>query len=456
MSISNAKLRFWATHNYNVCFSGKHGVGKTSIVESLFNELYGTQGEDWLYFSSSTMDPWVDFIGVPKETIASDGTQYLTLIRPEIFARDKVKAIFMDEFNRAPKKVRNAVMELLQFKSINGHKFNNLKIIWTAINPPEEDSYDVEEIDPAQKDRFHITVDIPYTVSKAFFVSKYGEDAGSAAVSWWNSLPKASKDLVSPRRLDYAVDCFTKGGDLRDIFSKEINPKDLILQLNSGSFKEKLKKLYEEKNEKETKKVLSDIDFVEITLNDILKKEEYVSYFFKFMPSEIITNFICKTRKPALAKVLVNFPTTDNVKESLEGIIGNNSTTKAKVKLLREWILSNWPDSELGFDVRLQEMLLEADKKSHRETTYQRIDRCKELVNYIKRTNVSYNETLIKKFYDYIITAMDRSQAVTYNRFVTSDFKSVMKDFNKKVNYEAYLRKRAIGTDRKPYLIVPN
>ena len=44
----------------------------------------------------------------------------------------------MDEFSRAHKKVRNAVMELIQFKSINGRKFKNLKIVWAAINPDDD------------------------------------------------------------------------------------------------------------------------------------------------------------------------------------------------------------------------------------------------------------------------------------------------------------------------------
>jgi hypothetical protein len=45
----------------------------------------------WLYFSASTMDPWVDFIGVPKEHKDADGS-YLERIRFEGKARDLVEA----------------------------------------------------------------------------------------------------------------------------------------------------------------------------------------------------------------------------------------------------------------------------------------------------------------------------------------------------------------------------
>ena len=79
------------------------------------------------------MHPWVDFIGVPKEKTDDNGNSYLDLVRPQEFQDDEVEAIFMDEFSSfTHKKVRNAVMELIQFKSINGRKFKNLKIVWAS------------------------------------------------------------------------------------------------------------------------------------------------------------------------------------------------------------------------------------------------------------------------------------------------------------------------------------
>jgi len=147
-------LEFALQNNLNVLLVGKHGVGKTSTVLDVFEK----NKINYLYFSAPTMDPWVDFVGVPKEKQDDNGKSYLDLVRPKAFQDDSVEAIFLDEYNRSPKKVRNAVMELIQFKSINGKKFNNLKVIWAAVNPSEEDdtNYDIEEIDPAQLDRFEI------------------------------------------------------------------------------------------------------------------------------------------------------------------------------------------------------------------------------------------------------------------------------------------------------------
>lgn len=212
--IRDEKLDFWVKNDLNVLFSGKHGVGKSSIIIDTFKR----HKLNWLYFSAATMDPWVDFIGVPREELGDNGERFLDLIRPKIFQEDTVEALFFDELNCAHKKVRNAVMELIQFRSINGKPFNNLKIIWAAINPEddEDQSYDVEALDPAQKDRFHVHVELPYRPDRSYFTSKFGVEVATPALEWWRQLPKDIVNDVSPRRLDYALDVHSKGGDIRD------------------------------------------------------------------------------------------------------------------------------------------------------------------------------------------------------------------------------------------------
>jgi septin family protein len=68
MMNNNAKMEFWIRNNYNVLFIGKHGVGKTAMITQSFDNAKLR----WRYFSASTMDPWVDFIGVPKEQKGED------------------------------------------------------------------------------------------------------------------------------------------------------------------------------------------------------------------------------------------------------------------------------------------------------------------------------------------------------------------------------------------------
>lgn len=214
------KFDFWIEHDLNVLLEGGHGIGKTELVTQAFKR----NNIKYRYFSAATMDPWVDFIGVPKEKVQENGVSYLELVRPKDFQDDEVEAIFMDEFNRAPSKVRNAVMELLQFKSINGREFKNLRFIWAAVNPADdEDTYDVDRIDPAQQDRFQVQFALPAEPNEEYFAEKYKE-LGPKAIDWWGTLPTEIQRLVSPRRLDYALDFFIKGGDLKDVLPPLTKP----------------------------------------------------------------------------------------------------------------------------------------------------------------------------------------------------------------------------------------
>jgi len=213
----------------NVLLSGKHGVGKTAVIKKIFTERYGN---NWLYFSASTMDPWVDFVGIPKE-VSDEKGHFLELVKPKCLRDNTVRAIFFDEFNRAAKKVKNAVMELMQFKSINGHKFDNLEMIWAAINPQDEqETYDVERIDPAQLDRFQVHIDIPYSPEISYFAEKYGK-AGENAVRWWKKLTPENKEMVSPRRLDYALNLIQNNFPVADyVINKKCGPQTLVKFIN--------------------------------------------------------------------------------------------------------------------------------------------------------------------------------------------------------------------------------
>lgn len=241
-----ALLDFWAKNNMNVLLEGEHGFGKTAVVGDTFER----NGFRWKYFSASTMDPWVDLVGVPKEYTDEAGQTYLRLIRPKEFQNDEYDAIFFDEFNRAPKKVRNAVMELIQFKSINGHKFNNLKVVWAAINPHDEDeTYDVEKLDPAQIDRFHVRYKVPSVPNKNYFVNRYGPEMGKAAIEWWSGFNDATKKHVSARRLQYVMDCYRAGGDIKYLVHQSTNPSKLLMVLNSGSLVTRLRDILASKDE---------------------------------------------------------------------------------------------------------------------------------------------------------------------------------------------------------------
>jgi len=270
----------------NVMLIGKHGVGKTAIVKKTFEDA----GLNWKYFSASTMDPWVDFIGVPKEkTDPKTGEAYLDLIRPQAIANDEVEAIFFDELNRSHKKIRNAIMELIQFGSINGKQFPNLKVIWAAINPDDDEdmSYDVEKMDPAQMDRFQVQIEVPYKPDMRYFREKYG-DMGESAVLWWNEQATATKDVVSPRRLDYAVNMVTSQGDVRYVFnSRKVNVSEFCTYIARGNPERDLEAL-ETQSEQEKREFFADHNNLSRVVSSIVKDKARIKKWIHYFPEEEI------------------------------------------------------------------------------------------------------------------------------------------------------------------------
>lgn len=241
------KLINYANLGYNVMIEGYHGIGKTEIITKTFNHVFGEKNKDWLYFSASTLDPWVDFIGIPKNYTNANGEEVFKIIPPEQFANSDIKAIYFDEYNRSDDKTRNAIMELIQFKSINGRKFKNLKVIWASINPQDDDlEYQVEEVDPAQIDRFQIFIKLKYDVNVNYFKEKYGEQIGLEVCKWWRLLEYENKKKVSPRRLDYAIDAYKNNCDINDVLPQSINTKSLISSIRSTENYVYLKKIFEE------------------------------------------------------------------------------------------------------------------------------------------------------------------------------------------------------------------
>lgn len=221
------ELKKYAHAGVNVLLTGTHGVGKTAMVKEVFGDVFGEQFVKWRYFSASTLDPWVDFIGVPKNYTNASGKEVIGIIPPDHFTgEEEIEALFFDEINRAEEKTLNALMELIQFRSINGRKFPNLKCVWAAENPAndEDNKYMVEELDPAQRDRFNIQLVIPNKIPRTYFVKKYGKEATDIASEWW----KKYKDDISPRRLEMMLDGNSVGFNLSHyVDSTKINVKSL-------------------------------------------------------------------------------------------------------------------------------------------------------------------------------------------------------------------------------------
>jgi MoxR-like ATPase len=386
MSIAlNNRLDFWIEHKKNVLFIGKHGVGKSTIVKEAFDK----HELKWLYFSASTMDPWVDFVGVPKEKTENklpesfeiiknlatidkriarnylaknwhleaddcnqildhvlnhkQGLSYLDLVRPKTFASGEVEAIFFDEFNRSPKKVRNAVMELIQFKSINGQKFPNLKLIWAAINPEDEnETYDVEKLDPAQSDRFHISLEIEYKPNEEWFRERYGTTIADAAIQWWNDLSDKDKDLVSPRRLQYALDIYAEKGNIRDVLPTSCNCSKLLNQLKNGPISLQLAELIKNRDVENAATFLQNENNFSSSLKLITQSPTLLDFFAPLFPKEKIASLMAADTV-FFKYVMKNQTKVKTFKDVTKSILAAQ-TNNSLIKLIKKYNTENWDD----------------------------------------------------------------------------------------------------------------
>lgn len=339
--LNKEKLRKYLDNGFNVLLEGTHGLGKTAVIK----EIFESKNLNWKYFSASTMDPWIDFIGVPK-TVNKNGQDVLELVKPQEFANDEVEAIFFDEFNRAPAKVINAVMELIQFKSINGKKFNNLKVVWAAINPyDEEGTYSVEQIDAATKDRFHIQIQIPLELDTTYLIKTHG-DISKPFIKWWNELPKDLKIQVSPRRLDYAIQVHKAEGDLRDVLVSSSNVKKLeeyIKEMNKGLELSILIK----KGEKELKEFFT----LENTMRygeQILQNKKYAS-LVKYFHKDYIESNIQKKNGNKLTTLLIQ--------EALKNEEFYDSLEKESKNIINSVKKNNGMISEVRVDYALEKAI---------------------------------------------------------------------------------------------------
>ncbi|MBS1722449.1 MAG: hypothetical protein JSS66_05520 [Armatimonadetes bacterium] len=257
--VDTKKLDFFLLRELNILFTGKHGIGKTHIAQDAFKR----NGLKAMYLSGSTLDPWVDVVGIPQIVEDEHGHKYSDIIPPKRFALGEVEALFIDELNRSPKKVRNAVMELIQFKSINGKPYPNLKVVWAAINPydPDKVDYDVEPLDPAMEDRFHVKLELDYRPCPQYMMTTYAKEYANPALKWWGELPAAVQELVSPRRLCYALDHFLANGDLRDILPHESNPNKLAKDLGDAPIFSRVATLFRNNDVEGLKTALQDPNF---------------------------------------------------------------------------------------------------------------------------------------------------------------------------------------------------
>lgn len=131
---------------------GESGVGKSALVKQTSKELE----IGCIDLRLSQMESG-DLIGIPRAH--GDKTVWL---KPHWWPEEGTRGIlFLDELNRAPVEVRQAVFQLLTEWKMHEHVLPKGWAIVTAMNPEGKAGYQVEVLDPAMINRMlQVSVDL--------------------------------------------------------------------------------------------------------------------------------------------------------------------------------------------------------------------------------------------------------------------------------------------------------
>ena len=132
----------------NIMIAGKHGIGKSKIIEQFFT----AKGKKVVtMFCSQAADPG-DIIGLPRFNETTHQTEFAL---PWWFPQDNSPVVlFLDELNRARPEILQVVMDLCLNRKLAGKKLPEGSQVISAIN--EGDEYQLTDLDPALVSRFNV------------------------------------------------------------------------------------------------------------------------------------------------------------------------------------------------------------------------------------------------------------------------------------------------------------
>lgn len=140
---------------HNIMLSGKHGIGKSEIITSYFQN----QGMKVVTLFLGQMSDPGDIIGLPLKIEAKDANGKVTsqtdFTPPYWFPVDGSPVVlFLDELNRARPEILQTVMDLTLNRKLAGKALPEGSRVIAAVN--EGDEYQLTDLDPALVSRFNI------------------------------------------------------------------------------------------------------------------------------------------------------------------------------------------------------------------------------------------------------------------------------------------------------------
>ena len=172
----------------NIMLVGRHGIGKSRIINDYFTER---NHKVVSLFLGQMSDPG-DIIGLPALSEGSNRTEFRL---PFWFPDDnRPVVLFLDELNRARPEILQTVMDLVLNKTLAGKRLPEGSQIISAINEGEE--YQLTDLDPALVSRFNVYHFAPTTDEWLLWAS--GKRLDSRVIDFIANNPDLLDEAVNP------------------------------------------------------------------------------------------------------------------------------------------------------------------------------------------------------------------------------------------------------------------
>ena len=152
----------------NIMLMGKHGIGKSQILE----KFYTAKGCKVVSLFLGQMSDPGDLIGIPHKNEETGHTEFMP---PYWFPTDDTPVVlFLDELNRARPEVLQTIMDLALNRKLAGRSLPAGSRIISAVNNGEV--YQLTDLDPALVSRFNIYEFVPSVQDWLLWANKNGVD----------------------------------------------------------------------------------------------------------------------------------------------------------------------------------------------------------------------------------------------------------------------------------------
>ncbi len=176
----------------NIMLMGKHGIGKSQILEKFFT----AKGCKVVSLFLGQMSDPGDLIGIPHKNEVTGHTEFMP---PYWFPTDDTPVVlFLDELNRARPEVLQTIMDLALNRKLAGRYLPAGSRIISAVNNGEE--YQLTDLDPALVSRFNIYEFVPSVQDWLLWANKNGID--DRIIDYISANPNGLDNQVSVEDLD--------------------------------------------------------------------------------------------------------------------------------------------------------------------------------------------------------------------------------------------------------------